>query len=155
MKRCPTLCNPVYWSTIGFPVLHHLLEFDLTHVHWVGDVIQPFHPPLPPTFPALSLSQQLSFPMSQLFTSGSFSFSISPFNEYSGFISFGISLQSKGLKESSPTAQFKSTNYSELSFLYGPTLTSIYEYWKNQLWLYRTLLAMWYLCFLICCPDWS
>ena len=60
----------MYWSTIGFLVLHSLLEFDLTHVHWVGDVIQPFHPPLPPTFPALNLSQQQSFPVSQLFTSG-------------------------------------------------------------------------------------
>ena len=43
-----------------------------------------------------------------------------------------ISLQSKGLSESSPTPQFKSINSSVLSFLYGPILTSIYDYWKNH-----------------------
>ena len=66
----------------------------------------------------------------------SFSLSISPFNEYSGLISFRmhrwISLQSKGLSESFPTPQFKSINSSALSFLYSPTLTSICDYWKNH-----------------------
>ena len=42
-----------------------------------------------------------------------------------------ISLQSKGLQESSPAPQFKSINSSVLSFLYSPTLTSIHDYWKN------------------------
>ena len=44
-------------STPGFPVHHHLLEFAQTHVHWVGDAIQPSHPLLSPSPPALSLSQ--------------------------------------------------------------------------------------------------
>ena len=44
-------------STPGFPVLHHLLEFAQTCVHWVGDAIQPSHPLLPPSAPALNLSQ--------------------------------------------------------------------------------------------------
>ena len=44
-------------STPGFPVLHHLPEFELTHVHWVGDVIQPFHRLLSPSPPAFNLSQ--------------------------------------------------------------------------------------------------
>ena len=39
-QLCPTLCNLVHCSTPGFPVLHHLLEFAQTPVHWVGDVIQ-------------------------------------------------------------------------------------------------------------------
>ena len=43
-----------------------------------------------------------------------------------------ISLQSKGLSESSPTSQFKSINSLALSFLYGLTLTSIHDYWKNH-----------------------
>ena len=43
-----------------------------------------------------------------------------------------ISLQSKGLsQESSPTPQFKSIDFSALSFLYGPNLTSVHDYWKN------------------------
>ena len=42
----------------SFPVLHHFLEFAQTHVHWVGDAIQPSHPLLPTSPPALNLSQR-------------------------------------------------------------------------------------------------
>ena len=45
-------------STSGFAVLPHLLEFAQTHIHLVGDAIQPFHPLLPPSPPALSFSQR-------------------------------------------------------------------------------------------------
>ena len=67
----------------------------------------------------------------------SFSFSISPSNEYSGLISFRIhwldlfAVQGT-LQESFPTPCFKGINSSALSFLYGPTLTSIHDYWKNH-----------------------
>ena len=51
-----------------------------------------------------------------------------------------ISLQSKGLsKESSPALQFKSINSLALSLLYGPTLTSIRDYWKNHRFDYMDL----------------
>ena len=56
LQSCPTLCNPKYYSTPGFPVLHHLPEFAQVHVHWVGDAILPSHP-LPPSSFAFSLSQ--------------------------------------------------------------------------------------------------
>ena len=67
----------------------------------------------------------------------SFSFSISPSNEYSGLVSFRMDwldlLAAQGtLKESSPTPQFKSINSSALSFLYSSTLTSIHDHWKNH-----------------------
>ena len=64
----------------------------------------------------------------------SFSFSISPSNEYSGLISFGMDwLESpRDSQEFSPTPQFKSINSSALRFLYSPTLTSIHGYWKNH-----------------------
>ena len=67
----------------------------------------------------------------------SFSFNISPSNEYSGLISFSMDwLEStcspRDSQESSPTPQFKSINSSVLSFLYSPTLTSIHDYWKNH-----------------------
>ena len=65
----------------------------------------------------------------------SFSFSISPSNEYSGLISFRMDwldlLAVQESQESSPTPQFKSISSSELSFLYSPTLTSIHDSWKN------------------------
>ena len=57
-QLCPPLCNPMYYSTSGYPVLHHLPECAQTHVHWVSDAIQPSHPLSPPSHHALSLSQQ-------------------------------------------------------------------------------------------------
>ena len=56
-KSCPTPCDPMDCSTLGFPVLHYLLDFAQTHVHWIDDVIQPSHPLLSPSPPALNLSQ--------------------------------------------------------------------------------------------------
>ena len=52
-KSCPTVCDPMDCSTPGFPVLHYLLEFAQTQVHWVSDAIQPSDPlssPYPATF---------------------------------------------------------------------------------------------------------
>ena len=56
-KSCPPLCDPMDYSIPGFPVLHYLLEFAQTHVHWVGDSIQPSHLLSPPSLLALNLSQ--------------------------------------------------------------------------------------------------
>ena len=56
-ESCPTLCNPIDCSTPGLPVYHQLPEFTQTHVHWVGDAIQPSHPLSSPSPPALTLSQ--------------------------------------------------------------------------------------------------
>ena len=64
----------------------------------------------------------------------SFSFSISPFNEYSGLISFGIDWFDLAIQRtitSSPTPQLKSINSSALNLLYGPILTAIHDYWKD------------------------
>ena len=94
-KSCLTLCDPMDRSTLGFPVLHYLLEFAQTHIHWASDAIQPFilcHP----LFLLLSI-----FPSIRIFSSKlalrtrcpkywSFSFSISPSSKYSGLISFRI-----------------------------------------------------------------
>ena len=66
----------------------------------------------------------------------SFSFNISPSNEHPGLVSFRMDcldpLASRDSQESSPTPQFKSINFLALSFLYGPTLPSIHDYWKNH-----------------------
>ena len=51
-QSCPTLCDPMNFSTPGLPVHHQLPEFTQTHVHRVSDAIQPYHPlssPSPPT----------------------------------------------------------------------------------------------------------
>ena len=88
--------NPMDCSTPGFPVLHHLLELAQTHVHWVGDVIQPSSPLSSPFPLALNLSQHQSLfqwvSCSHQVAKGleHQSFSISPSNEDSGLISFRI-----------------------------------------------------------------
>ena len=56
-QSCPTLCDPMNLSTPGLPVHHQLPEFTQTHVHRVGDAIQPSHHRLSPSPPALNLSQ--------------------------------------------------------------------------------------------------
>ena len=56
-QSCPTLCNPMDCSTPGFPVHHQLPELTQTHVHCIGDAIQPSHPLSSPSPPAFSLSQ--------------------------------------------------------------------------------------------------
>ena len=56
-QSCPTLCDPMDCSTPGLPVYHQFPEFTQTHVHWVSDTIQPSHPLLSPSPPALNLSQ--------------------------------------------------------------------------------------------------
>ena len=80
-------------SAPGFPVLHQVQELAQTHVHWVRDAIQPSHPLSSPSPPAFNLSQHQSlFQESVLHIRWSkywsFSFSITPSNEYSGLISF-------------------------------------------------------------------
>ena len=133
--------RPHQCSTPSFPLLHHLLELAQTHVHQVGDAIQTSHPLSSPFF------QPSIFPSIRVFSSESVlrirwpiigtsaSASVLPVNSQDWFRlgwTGWISLQSKGLQESSPTPQFKSINYSALSFLYSPTLTTIPDYWKNQ-----------------------
>ena len=56
-QSCLTLCNPMNCSTPGLPIHHQLPESTQTHVHWVGDAIQPSHPLLFPSPPAFNLSQ--------------------------------------------------------------------------------------------------
>ena len=59
-QSCPTLCNPMSCSTPGLPVHHQLPDFTQTHVHWVGDAIQPSHPLSSPSPPASNPSQHQS-----------------------------------------------------------------------------------------------
>ena len=129
-QLCPTLYDPMNCSTPGLPVHHQLPKFTQTHVHRVSDAIQPSHPLSSPSPPCpQSLPASGSFPMSQLFVSGSQSTGVSalasflPKNthdqsplEWTGW----ISLQSKGLSRvfSNTTVQkhqFFSTQLSSQS----------------------------------------
>ena len=110
-----------------------------THVHRVSDAIHISSSVLP-FFRLQSFPASGSFQMSQFFASGgqsigvSASASVLPMNIQDSFPlgwTGWISLQS-GNSQQSSTTQFKSINSSVLSFLYRPTLTSIYDYWKNH-----------------------
>ena len=142
-QSCPPLFKLMDCSTPIFPVLPHLLEFAQTHVHWIGDVIQPSHPLLFPSPPAFNLSQHQGFffPMNQFFASGGQinGASASPsaiLMKMQDWFPLGltglISLQSKAFSRVFSNTQFKSINCSVFSFFYGPTLTSIHNSWKNH-----------------------
>ena len=92
-QSCPALCDHKDCSTPGLPVYHQLPELTQTHVHWVGDAIQPYHfcNPLllpPSIFPSIRVFSNESVLCIRWPKYWSFSFSISPSNEYSGLISF-------------------------------------------------------------------
>ena len=92
-QSCPTLCNPMNCSTPGLPVNHQLPEFTQTHIHRVGDAIQPSHPLSSPSPPAPNPSSLRIFSNESTLRMRwpkywSFSFNISPSNEHPGLISF-------------------------------------------------------------------
>ena len=92
-QSCPILPDPMDCSTPGFPVLHQLPELTQTLVHQVGDAIQPSHPLsspllLPSIFPNIRVFSNKSALHIRWPKYWSFSFSISPFNEHPGLISF-------------------------------------------------------------------
>ena len=96
-QLCLTLCDPMDCSTPSFPVVHQLPKLAQIHVHRVGDAIQPSHP-LCPLLLLLSIFSGISVFSNELALwirwpkDWSFSFSISPSNEYSGLVSFRMDL---------------------------------------------------------------
>ena len=141
-QLCLTLCDPIDCSMPGLPVHPQLLESTQSHIHWVGDAIQPSHPQsspllLPSVFPSIRVFSN-ELPLSIRWPKyWSFSFNISPSNEYSGFISFGIDwfdllAVQETLKSLLQHDSSKSINSLALSLLYSPTLTSLHDYWRNH-----------------------
>ena len=140
-QLCPALCDPMDYSTPGFSVHHHLQE--LAQILSIKSVMSSNHLILccpllllPSILPGIRVFSNESAVHIRWLKYWSFSFSTNPSNEYSGLISFSIDwfdiLAGQGSLKSSPTPQFKSISSSALSFLYGPTLTSIHDYWKNH-----------------------
>ena len=154
-KSCLTLCNPMDWSTPGFPVLHCLPEFSQTHGYRVGDAISstisssfvPFSSCLQ-SYPASG-----SFPVSQLFTAGgqsigaSASVSVLPVN-IQGWFALGLtglfSLLSKGLWRVSNTIVWKPQFFStqmRLAFVIETRLLTGLCVFHSTMLSYRELLA--------------
>ena len=141
-QSCLTLCNPMDYSTSGFPVHHQLPE--LAHSCPLGwwchptissSSVVPFSSCLQ-SFPASG-----SFQMSQFFASGaqntgvSASASVLPVNIQNwfplGLTSF-ISLLSKGLSRVFSNTTVQKHQFFGAQLFYSPTLTSIHDYWKNH-----------------------
>ena len=141
-QSCPILCDPMNCSTPGLPVHHQLPESTQTHVHCVGDAIQPSHPLLSPYSPAINLSQrqalfkwvssshQMAKVLEFQFQHQSFQWTSRTDLLKDGLV--GSPCSPRDSQDSSPTPQFKSINSSALSFLYSPALTSTRDYWKNH-----------------------
>ena len=141
-KSCSTLCNPMNHSTPGLPVHHKLLEFTQTHVHGVGDAIQPSHPlssPSPPApnpsqhqglFQWVNISHEVAKVLEFQLQHQSYQWTPRTYLLQDGLV--GSPCSARDTQDSSPTPQFKSINFSALSFLHSPTLTSIRDHWKNH-----------------------
>ena len=141
-QPCLTLCEPMDCSMPGFPVLHHLLELAQTHIHWVAVAIKPshpLHPLLPPSvlriIRVFSNESALCIRWPKYW---SFSYSISPSNEYSGLISFKtdwcdlVAVQGTLKSLLQHHSSKASMNALMLSLIYGPTMISTHDYWKNH-----------------------
>ena len=135
------LCDPMNRSTPGLPVHHQRPEFIQTHVHQVGDAIQPFHPlssPSPPD-PNPSQHQSLFQWVNSLHEVAKVlelqlqhhSFQRNPRADLLQNRLVGSPCSPRDSRESSPIPQFKSINSSAFSFLHNLTLTSIHDYWKK------------------------
>ena len=140
-QSCPTLCNPMNHSMPGLPIHHQLPEFTQTHVHQVGDAIQPSHPPSSPSPSAPNPSQHQG--LSQWFSSShqvvkvwSFSFNISPSNEHPGLVSFSMDwldlLAVQGTLKSLLQHHSSKASILQHSAFFTVQLTSIYDHWKNH-----------------------
>ena len=117
---------------VSLPI--QLPELTQTHVHWVNDAIQPSHPlssPSPPIFPSIRVLSHESVLHIRWPKYWSFSFNVSPSNEYSGLISFRIDwldlLAVQGTLKTLLQHHSSKASILQLSFLYSPTLTSIHD----------------------------
>ena len=138
LSHGPILWDSTNCSTPGFPVLHYLPEFAQTHIHWVGDAIQPFYPVIPFSSCLQSFPASGSFPMSQLFASGGqqigASASILTMNIQDGFPSGLTGLFSLLSKEESSLAlQFERIISSVLSLLSEKVMMAPYSSLENPM----------------------
>ena len=141
-KSCGALCghtDAVYQASLSSTISWSLLKFMSFESVMLSKHLILCHPLLllPSIFSSIRVfSSEWTLHITES-KHWSFSFSISPSTEYSGLISFRIDwfylLAVQGpLHESYPAPQFESINSLALSILYGPTLTSIHDYWKNH-----------------------
>ena len=135
-QSCSTLCDPMNCDPTNSQSLPKLTSVELVMPSNHFILCRPLLL-LSSIFPRIRVFSNESLLLIRWPKYWSFSFGISPSNEYSGLISFrkdwlDLLVVQEDCQESSPTPQFKNINSLALSFLYGPTLRSIHDYWKNH-----------------------
>ena len=128
-------------ASLSLTVSHSLLKLTFVESMMPSNYLIPWHtlPLLPSIFPSIRVFSNESALCIRWPKYWSFSFRISPFNVYSGLISFGIDWLDL------LAIQFESINCSMLSFLYGPALTSMHDYWKNHSFDYKAFKKIFFL----------
>ena len=138
-ESCPNFCDPMNRNTPGLPVHHQLPESTKTHVNRVGDTIQPSYPLSSPSPPALNLFQHQG-----LFKWVSSSHQVAKVLEFQlqhqsfqwifriDFIQDGLDVSPCTPRDSQVFSNTTVQKHQFKSFIYGPTLTSRCDYWKNH-----------------------
>ena len=144
LLHCVWLCDPMDCSIPDFPVLHYLLEFAQILLYWSIKLVMLCNHLilccplllLPSIFPSIRVFSNESAPRIRWLKYWSFSFSTSPSNEYSGFISFRIDHLAVQWILRSLLQPYSSKawilQHSAFCLLYGSTITSVHDYWKNH-----------------------
>ena len=130
-QSCLSLCSSMDCSTSGFPALCNHPEFAQTPVCWLSEAIQPRHPLSSPSPPAFNLCQHQDL-FQWVNSSHQVTNVLGLQRQSSQWLLRVDFLTVQGALESSPTLQFESISSLVLSLLYGPTVTSIHDYWKNH-----------------------
>ena len=145
MSNCATPWIAAYQAPLSFTISWSLLKLMSIELVMLSNHLIFCHPLLLLTsiFPSIRVFSNESALHIRGPKYWSSSFSTSPYKEYSGLISFRIDcfdlLAVQGIFKSSWPSQFKSINSSVLSLLYGPTFTSVHDYWKNNSFDYTDL----------------
>ena len=167
LALCCCCCSVTVYLTLRphgpqharLPCPSPLPEFAQTHVHWVGDAVQPSHHLSSPSPLALSLSQHQglfqwvgsSYQVAKVLELQHQSFQWIFKVDFLWDCLVWSLCSPRDSQESSQALQFKTINSSVLSLLYGPILTSVCDYWKTIDLIIQTFVAKWCLCFLMCC----
>ena len=129
-QLCPTSCDTMNCSTPGIPVIMSTeLVMSSSHLILCRPIL--LHPSIPPSIRVFSnslheVAKVLEFQLQHQ------SFQWTPRTALLQDGLVGSPCSPRDSQESSPTPQFKSINFSALSFLHSPTLTSIHDHWKNH-----------------------
>ena len=171
VQLCLTLCDPMNHRTPGLPVHHQLPEYTQTHVHWIGDAIQPSHPLSSPSPPPLNLSQDqglfkwvssshqvakvLELQLQHQYTQELISFRMDWLDLLADQGTLKSLLQHHSSKASILCSALFIVQLSHLYMTTGKTIALTRRTFVDKVMSLLFSYLFFYLCFLICCLGWS